>query len=542
MALSDDDIIVEEAKDSNYTCRVCHEGAWFYLYSKYKPKARVTYEDIDAAKDGVVLFGLGLGLELQSLVEAGKHVVVVERHRLFYDFVCQQQQYKDLLDSGLVTILVGNEYKDYILPFETMTFLYNAIFPYEKEYYRGVMKTFLRERKKQQHDDKKIVLFSHITIAEDCAQSFEKQGYDVVRVDVETMKTEFDVYTVIQKERPDFLFGINIISVVLEASSHIGVPYICWIVDTPCFRVYSKDVVRDNIFLFSYDPSMVEDLRGKGVANISYMPVAAPVHRFDEVTIHDEDRKKYSADISFVGTTGMGSEYNEHEIEKLLSPEMKKYIEDIFEMQRMTPRSFILPQLIDDAFVMRMKAETGCCFLSSPLILCTERERITYIMSKKYNERERIHVAQNLSQRYQCKVYGDESWKGLIEENVYEGYADHYDLMPKVFKLTDINVNIIRVYVDAGLPMRVFDVLGCGGFLVTNFREDIARLFSPGRDLVVYRDMQDLVDICAHYLKNPIERMEIAAQGYATVCREHTYDHRIKAIMEAVEAMPNGKG
>ena len=95
---------------------------------------------------------------------------------------------------------------------------------------------------------------------------------------------------------------------------------------------------------------------------------------------------------------------------------------------------------------------------------------------------------------------------------------------------------MIRVYVDGGLPMRVFDVLASGGFLVTNDREDIGRYFTNGKDLVVYRDLQDLIEIGKYYLQHEDERQRISRQGYETVKSGHTFVHRLKQIMEHVDA------
>lgn len=37
-----------------------------------------------------------------------------------------------------------------------------------------------------------------------------------------------------------------------------------------------------------------------------------------------------------------------------------------------------------------------------------------------------------------------------------------------------------------GIPLRVWDVLGSGGFLISNFQTEITVFLVPGEDLVTY--------------------------------------------------------
>ena len=54
------------------------------------------------------------------------------------------------------------------------------------------------------------------------------------------------------------------------------------------------------------------------------------------------------------------------------------------------------------------------------------------------------------------------------------GYADYYEQMPKIFRLSDVNLNISLRTIQTGIPLRVLDVLACGGFLISNYQEELA--------------------------------------------------------------------
>ncbi|MCW6110464.1 MAG: hypothetical protein E6917_05120 [Clostridium botulinum] len=97
-------------------------------------------------------------------------------------------------------------------------------------------------------------------------------------------------------------------------------------------------------------------------------------------------------------------------------------------------------------------------------------------------------MIKTLSKIFNCHVYGEINWTNLKDDNIiYKGYAEHFYKMPKVFKCSKININQTRIYVDSGLPMRVFDALESKGFLVTNYKADIDKYFVYRKDLVIYR-------------------------------------------------------
>ena len=85
---------------------------------------------------------------------------------------------------------------------------------------------------------------------------------------------------------------------------------------------------------------------------------------------------------------------------------------------------------------------------------------------------------------------------------------------------------------------RVFEVLACGAFLITDRQRDIFSLFGDGLHLVGFDDAEDLRRKIRHYLDHPEERQAIAARGFAEALRCHTYVHRLADLMAAI----NGKG
>ena len=88
--------------------------------------------------------------------------------------------------------------------------------------------------------------------------------------------------------------------------------------------------------------------------------------------------------------------------------------------------------------------------------------------------------------------------------------------------------------IQTGLPLRIFDILGCGGFLMTNYQSELQNYFDIGIDLETYSSLEELVDKCAYYLSHEQERAQIAQNGYQKVCSMHTYPHRIRTMIASI--------
>ena len=79
---------------------------------------------------------------------------------------------------------------------------------------------------------------------------------------------------------------------------------------------------------------------------------------------------------------------------------------------------------------------------------------------------------------------------------------------------------------------RTFAIAGCGGFqLIDDTRPDLARFFAPGRELDTFSDAADLEKKIDYYRAHADERRALAAAAQARAYREHTWRHRLEAVL-----------
>jgi spore maturation protein CgeB len=81
---------------------------------------------------------------------------------------------------------------------------------------------------------------------------------------------------------------------------------------------------------------------------------------------------------------------------------------------------------------------------------------------------------------------------------------------------------------------RHFEINACGGFQLSYFVEGLERHYQIGNEIVVYGDVDDIVDKARYYLKYADERESIARCGYERTIRDHTMEKRFADLFYAI--------
>lgn len=104
------------------------------------------------------------------------------------------------------------------------------------------------------------------------------------------------------------------------------------------------------------------------------------------------------------------------------------------------------------------------------------------------------------------------------------GSVMYYSEMPKVFRLSKVNLNVTLKTIESGIALRALDIMGAGGFLMTNPQEELLEHFQAGRDFEIYRSTEELCEKTVYYLKNEDMRAEIARRGHDKVKALFSYE------------------
>ncbi|NMQ19281.1 hypothetical protein E4P82_08815 [Candidatus Competibacter phosphatis] len=85
--------------------------------------------------------------------------------------------------------------------------------------------------------------------------------------------------------------------------------------------------------------------------------------------------------------------------------------------------------------------------------------------------------------------------------------------------------------VEHGLNQRSFEPPACGAVVLNDDLVDLPRCFEPGREILVYRNADELNALIARLRREPEFASRVAAAGRRRVLAEHTYTHRITTIL-----------
>lgn len=83
--------------------------------------------------------------------------------------------------------------------------------------------------------------------------------------------------------------------------------------------------------------------------------------------------------------------------------------------------------------------------------------------------------------------------------------------------------------------MRLYEATGCGALLITDHKDNLHQLFKIGEEVVVYRDIDDLVAKIEYYLVHAGQRQKIATAGQKRTLQDHTYVVRMKQLVDIIE-------
>ena len=327
----------------------------------------------------------------------------------------------------------------------------------------------------------------------------------------------------------DFVFTVNYFAVIAGVCHELSIPYVSWSCDNPLISMYHESVFYDTNIIFTFDQTNYREFRDMGVSNIHYLPLAVDTERIGAV-LSGRDTTPFKNTSSFVGSLYERNTYDR--IERRLSDHLRGYFEAVMEIQSDLYGSSI----VEDALTPDILAElseyftldkSDGSFSDLGLIFSTTT------LGFKIAQIERKRALMALAKKMPVTIYSNSDTSDLLRVT-FRGSLDYWSELPLVFAGTDINLNLTIPNIKSGLPLRIFDVLGCGGFLLTNFQAETPMFFKEGEDLVSFYSREDMVEKAVFYAAHEDERRRIAASGHEKVRRYHSYRTRIGEMLDTL--------
>lgn len=331
----------------------------------------------------------------------------------------------------------------------------------------------------------------------------------------------------IYEDKYDAVFSVNYFPLIAESCYKSNVKYISWSYDNPLnVKNIEETLSYPTNYIFFFDKVQANQYANLGFDHIYHLPLAANVKRLDQIHLSTSDHTKYDSDISFVGKL-YDSDYGL--FLKVMSNYQQGFVEGLVNTQQNLYGSYILDDLITDDFISEINTYIRKTNPDSTFMLT--KPALTYAMSANITRNERLMILGILSRHHTLKLYSREEHE-ILNKAKFMGSCGYIHEMPRIFKASKINLNITLKILQSGIPLRAIDIMGAGGFLLSNYQPEIAEFFTDGVDVAMYESVEDAIAKTNYYLQHNDERKKIATLGHAKVAEYFNYESRIKDMFE----------
>lgn len=330
----------------------------------------------------------------------------------------------------------------------------------------------------------------------------------------------------------DLVFSVNFFPTVSDVCNIFHIPYAGWTVDSPVLELYSRSAANPCNYLFVFDKRQYEEFSPMYPGHVYHLPLASDPEYMQSVISQNSGKQGYSHDISFIGSL-----YTEKcPFDNLNNPPeyLTGYLEGLMESQQkingLELAEGLLPKQITDTFKAHMPdfyAPKDAPALTDAAIIAQ------YYIGNKLTALERQRLLKLAAARFPLTVYtGSDTASIPGIRNM--GLAKTLTEMPLIFHRSTINLNMTSRGIRSGIPLRIWDILSCQGFVLTNYQAELSDYFIPGETLEVFFNEDDLAGKCAFYLEHPSRAKEIAQNGFELVSQQHSYLCRIGQIFDII--------
>ncbi len=344
--------------------------------------------------------------------------------------------------------------------------------------------------------------------------------------------------------KPDFIFTINHLGVDREGVlsnllARLRLPLASWFVDNPhlILSMFSH-LVNPWIAIFTWDSDNIESLKALGFDHVSYLPLGVDTTRFLPRRGSGQRDfpglpRAWNRDIAFVGNS-----MRYKVLERLARSRMPDSLRQNY-------------QILGEGFAKEEERSAHAYVAQARPDLLQEFEHFENA-EERLNYEVLLTWEATLQYRLACikgimplspLIVGDRGWHELLAGEItwhYHKELNYYSDLPSFYPCAAINFNCTSKQMKGAVNQRVFDVPATESFLLTDYREQMERLFEPGREIVCYHSPEEALDLAQRYISRPADRLAVAKAARQRILREHRYEHRLQTLIAAMRRLYGG--
>ena len=438
----------------------------------------------------------------------------------------------------------------------------------------------------------KLILYSWDANNEQIlADNLIKLGFDVVwfrkvcRHYTRDMELAMEMIQTVHREGAEAVVSFNYFPIISMICQTCGIMYYAWVYDCPHFTLYAKQIGSPCNQIGIFDREMARRLEDDyGIHTVYHAPLAVDCAYFEKAVARAsrKEREKYRCDVSFVGSL-YTDEHNYYDLlfsggrgsgnvqsadrdrqggdaESAAAAErgsMEALIgQQCFAYEKDYLRQAVASEQINLAGLQKSMEEQGL-MLGEDYFARSEDILVAAVLEKKVTVEERRRLLTELAElqknydtcvitedcgkegadrKYDFRLYTGSDTGALPKLHAHNcGRVDYHTQMPLVFAGSRINLNISLRSIHSGIPLRVLDIMACGGFVLSNRQPEIAEYFGEGVEIATFASMEECMDKVHYYLAHEEARRRIAEAGQRKVQAAFSYASGLMRLFKMQE-------
>ncbi|MFV0350308.1 MAG: glycosyltransferase [Halodesulfovibrio sp.] len=332
--------------------------------------------------------------------------------------------------------------------------------------------------------------------------------------------------------RPDAVLSVNAKGLgnwteLPDVLGRMGAALCVWFIDSPEHFVAGSVPDSENLLLFSCERQAMPLLQAWGGRRVHYLPLAA-----DATRLHgQEDLFLPEAEItaSFLGVT-----WTEKKALCLRNGRFPRFI--LRRYRELGRRFAAAPEPSVMTFLSREEPE----FMELARdALGSERLRdVCILICWEANTVKRVPMVRALLP-FAPVIAGDAYWKQHIP--AHAGVRLHPPIgyyTPDLFDFyrhSRVSLNVSSAQLPTATTQRIFDIPSAGGFVISDHKDQIAECFDIGTEAVTFSRTEEIGPLVEYYAANREAAGNVVANARRRILAEHTYGHRLQAIVRALQ-------
>ncbi len=531
---------ISPSKSGDYGLQLPTKQKTITVNSLYNPKqdAKNKVAKFESKNEFILVFGSCLGYEAEFLHKKfRKEIIVIEPDKNLFNSMCK---IIDLEKYERLKFAVGYhpfELKDKIPQNLSCDLFYNKPrFEIDHDYFNSALRILegkasfnlsdkWKYKKFTSEKPRALFIDSAYVLTKECLTGLQEAGCETKYIHIDSEQQSYEIFiknllTIIAEFRPDFVLTINHLGFdkegrLTELLSSIEMPFASWFVDSPTVILTSfEQNISDFCNLFIWDKDYIEDLKNIGYKSVNYLPLAALPSIFKPMDV------PYRYDVAFVGSSMIFATHK-----NLKSLIIRPELLSLFEI---TADKFLSMDSRNPEDAISELEKEGYSFKFDSF---EQRADFTAAVTWRATQKYRLSGILKLAE-FNPVIHGDPNWDFILDDRFrIEREVLYYQEMPTFYNSAKIQFNMTSRQMRYAVNQRVFDVPASKQFILTDYKEQLEEIFETGKEIICFREVEEIPELVRYYLKNSQEREKTAEAGYKKIIGNHTYKHRLSELI-----------